>query len=71
MPEAITVTVTAEERQQLEAISRSRSLPHGLVRREKINMQPHVLYLEEINRSAITGAIVMYNRRAGLRENWR
>jgi len=36
MPQAITVTVTPEERDQLEAIARSRSLPHGLVRRAKI-----------------------------------
>ena len=36
MPQAITVTVTPEERAQLEAIARSRSLPHGLVRRAQI-----------------------------------
>lgn len=36
MPQAITVTVTPEERAQLEAIVRSRSLPHGLVRRAQI-----------------------------------
>ena len=36
MAQAIPVTVTPEEREQLEAISRSRSLPHGIVRRAKI-----------------------------------
>ena len=36
MARSIQVTVTAEERSQLEAISRSRSLPHGLVRRARI-----------------------------------
>jgi putative transposase len=36
MPRSIKVTVTTEERLQLEAIARSRSLPHGLVRRARI-----------------------------------
>lgn len=36
MPRPIKVTVTTEERLQLEAIARSRSLPHGLVRRARI-----------------------------------
>ena len=36
MAQAISVTVTPEERKQLEAISRSRSLPDGIVRRAKI-----------------------------------
>lgn len=36
MPKAISITVSTEEREQLEAISRSRSLPHGLVRRAHI-----------------------------------
>ncbi len=36
MPQAIKVSVTPEERAQLDAIARSRSLPHGLVRRAQI-----------------------------------
>ena len=36
MAQAIPVTVTPEEREQLEAVSRSRLLPHGIVRRAKI-----------------------------------
>ena len=36
MPQAIKISVTAEERAQLEAISRSRSLAHGVVRRAQI-----------------------------------
>ena len=39
MPSAIEVKVTAEERSQLEAIARSRSLPHGLVRRARIVLE--------------------------------
>ena len=36
MPRLIKVTVTSDERLQLEAIARSRSLSHGLVRRARI-----------------------------------
>ena len=36
MPQAITIVLTPDERSQLESIARSRSLPHGLVRRAKI-----------------------------------
>ena len=36
MPRATEINVTAEERSQLEAIARSRSLSHGLVRRARI-----------------------------------
>jgi hypothetical protein len=36
MVQAISVTVPPEDRKQPEAISRSHSLPHGIVRRAKI-----------------------------------